>query len=378
MDNLTHSLVGAALAQTPLGKLHAHSTALLVVAANLPDVDYFTAFAGKQAHFIHHRGLTHSLAGLVVEALAMAGGVRAWESRRAKRGGAAASPWRNLLLVCFVGLCSHTVLDYFNTYGVRPWLPFDATWYYGDVMFIVDPWWWLALGAALATAGPRTRRGHAWLGLAGVLATGAIYWTSLPPIYFRVLWPFAVGAIVLLRLSKLGSKRPAAPVAILGVVTALYLALLDHNGDRAVREVELARKDGETTLEVVRSPRLLDPRAWIVFVETDRAVYRTEVELGEESQPTVRLDKHADDPNVALALASPCTAGWRIFARLPIAAVESFEIGTLVRVGDARYQVTAESAAWSSTEVLIQPDSTVLCLEEGPAPPPVPRPGARK
>jgi len=49
-------------------------------------------------------------------------------------------------------------LDFLNVYGVRWLMPFDGTWFYGDVLYIADPWMWAILGVALATAYWRRKR----------------------------------------------------------------------------------------------------------------------------------------------------------------------------------------------------------------------------
>ena len=56
---------------------------------------------------------------------------------------------RSLLLLSYVGVLSHVALDLLNTYGVRLLMPFDRRWFYGDALFIIDPWLWLALGAGV-------------------------------------------------------------------------------------------------------------------------------------------------------------------------------------------------------------------------------------
>jgi inner membrane protein len=65
-----------------------------------------------------------------------------------------------------------------NVYGVRWLMPFDGTWFYGDSLFIVDPWLWLLLGAAWLL-GRRLRRRDAALRGERVarilLGTGALY-----------------------------------------------------------------------------------------------------------------------------------------------------------------------------------------------------------
>ena len=41
---------------------------------------------------------------------------------------------------------SHVFLDFLNNYGIRLLTPFDWRWFYGDTLFIMDPWLWLTLG----------------------------------------------------------------------------------------------------------------------------------------------------------------------------------------------------------------------------------------
>ena len=79
MDNLTHSLVGAALAELTLPPAAPRATRRTffiagVVAANLPDADlvYTRITAPPVGYLLHHRGHTHTLGGIVVLGLAVA------------------------------------------------------------------------------------------------------------------------------------------------------------------------------------------------------------------------------------------------------------------------------------------------------------------
>jgi inner membrane protein len=45
-----------------------------------------------------------------------------------------------LLLVSALAVWSHPLLDWLNTYGVRLLMPFSGRWFYGDALFIFDPW----------------------------------------------------------------------------------------------------------------------------------------------------------------------------------------------------------------------------------------------
>ena len=48
MDPLTHTLVGATLTRTRLGRTTPLAAAALIVGANLPDVDILSFFGGRE------------------------------------------------------------------------------------------------------------------------------------------------------------------------------------------------------------------------------------------------------------------------------------------------------------------------------------------
>lgn len=159
MDNLTHSLVGAAFAELALRPAPARADRRLFLAAgvivsNFPDLDLvYTGIAPEPlGYLMHHRGHTHTVAGLIAQALLIGIVCLAPPLRRAIRD---AGPPRFWLLVA-ASLASHLALDSWNTYGVHPLWPVDARWYYGDAIFIFEPWLWLLLGMA-AAANARTR-----------------------------------------------------------------------------------------------------------------------------------------------------------------------------------------------------------------------------
>jgi inner membrane protein len=54
---------------------------------------------------------------------------------------------------------SHPLFDWFNSYGVRLLEPFSSQWFYGDSLFIVDVWMWIALIAAVWFSLRREGRG---------------------------------------------------------------------------------------------------------------------------------------------------------------------------------------------------------------------------
>jgi hypothetical protein len=74
--------------------------------------------------------------------------------------------WKTYL-VALVAMATHPILDYMNNYGVRPFLPFNGTWYYGDLLFIFDPYIDVALflGLVAGSIRKRNRRIFDWLSL---------------------------------------------------------------------------------------------------------------------------------------------------------------------------------------------------------------------
>src|SRR5574341_451971 len=166
MDNLAHSLVGAALGRAAGGGRVRHPALLGAVAGNLPDLsELVTGDMWSGAYLAEHRGHTHSLFGAAIE-LAVFVGV-GWLFRR-RLGGTSTS----LLLVAGPAIASHLLMDWTGSYGLRPFLPWSGRWYYGDVIPIVDALFWIVPLAVLAWGSPRTWRwGALWAALAAVPTT---------------------------------------------------------------------------------------------------------------------------------------------------------------------------------------------------------------
>lgn len=147
MENLTHSLVGLLLARSGLNRLAPGSTALCIVAANMPDIDIVSGVS-PEAYIEYHRHLTHAVAAIPAMALAAvfltAWGERAYEYFRGTRL-ARRPPWRRQWLVALLPAASHPLLDMTNSYGMRPWLPFSRAWQSWDAIFIIDLFVWAIL-----------------------------------------------------------------------------------------------------------------------------------------------------------------------------------------------------------------------------------------
>ena len=166
MDNIAHTLAGVAMAEAGLRRRTGLATATLAIGANLPDVDALIYLVGSGTDALaFRRGWTHGILAMIVLPLALAGMMLAWDRfvRQRRQGNHEPVNSRWLLAVAAIGIWSHPLLDLLNTYGVRLLMPFSGRWFYGDTLFIIDPWLWgsLAIGIVLSRMRRRGQRAPA-------------------------------------------------------------------------------------------------------------------------------------------------------------------------------------------------------------------------
>lgn len=153
MDNLTHSLVGWALAETGLKHRSRKGLAALVLAANMPDIDVFFGWA-PWAPLAMHRGFTHGLVGgVVLMPPLLVSLLWLFDSWQASRGKIAreAPPLRLgwLVLLSYLGAITHPLLDLQTVYAVQLLSPWSERWFHSDGLFIVSPWVLAMLGGGI-------------------------------------------------------------------------------------------------------------------------------------------------------------------------------------------------------------------------------------
>ena len=163
MDNLTHSLVGALIGQMGLKRKTGLAMPTLIIAANIPDIDAVAVLLGGHQHLAIRRGITHGPIAMVVLPLLL-WGVMLWFDRWQTRRGTRPDkrlPIHNgwLLALAYIGCLSHPLFDWFNSYGIRLLEPFSSQWFYGDTIFIIDIWLWVALIAGVWMSLRRERKG---------------------------------------------------------------------------------------------------------------------------------------------------------------------------------------------------------------------------
>ena len=137
MDNLTHSLTGLMLSRAGLNRFYPRADLLLIVAANVPDSDIVTIVRGPLYYFEHHRGITHSVAAMPVMALLSV--LLVCAIYRTMRG------WLAAWGIAIIGVASHLLLDWTNSYGIRLLLPFSARWFHLDLNNLFDLIIWAVL-----------------------------------------------------------------------------------------------------------------------------------------------------------------------------------------------------------------------------------------
>ncbi|MDT5272556.1 MAG: inner membrane protein [Acidobacteriota bacterium] len=354
MDNLTHSLVGLAAAKAGLGRRTPYATFVCIVAANLPDIDIVALARGPAFYLQHHRGITHSIVGTLALALLFPllfyAAERVWAHARGREPRA---QMKGLLVCSLLLSASHPLLDWTNSYGVRPFLPWDGRWIYGDLLFIVDPWVWLSLGGACFLFA-KTRWGVVGWGLLAIVVTfiffrvGSQPGTSVPP-WTLFLWWAGLAAFYILHWSKVGRRFGArVAVAALAFVVvycgalALMHGLARSKSENAARS--LAGSGGERLLRVAATPVLADPLTWRCLSETDRSTSRFDLTLGdstlEDLRDVTRFEKPSgEDTEVVGRAAEDGRARVLLnFARFPVARVLRADSGEwVVQFADLRY-----------------------------------------
>jgi inner membrane protein len=132
------------LSRAGLSRFYPRATLLLVISANIPDIDFVAIARGPLFYFEQHRGITHSIAAAPV--MAFLSVLLVCAIARTMRGWAVA--WG----LALIGVASHLLLDLTNTYGIRLLSPFSSQWLHLDLINLFDLIVWAVL--LLAWVGP--------------------------------------------------------------------------------------------------------------------------------------------------------------------------------------------------------------------------------
>jgi inner membrane protein len=297
MDNLTHSLTGLALARAGLDRICARAIPLLIVSANIPDSDIVGLIGGRLEYLEVHRGYTHALIFLPVMALLSVAIVALLYREKLL--------WMRAWLLCCIGVASHLLLDWTNSYGIRLLLPFSPDWFHLDVVAL----WDLVILAVLL---------------------------------FAALWPL-LGGLVSQEIGARGSRGRGV------ALFALSFFLVWDLGRAYVHSVGVAQLNtrmygGELPARTAVMPGPINPLHWRAIVETT-AGYRLYTPFNPFQSFEPELGTVFFKPPVSGAIANAMRAEpfryFAYFARFPLwtvtpASLDQAEV-TRVELTDLRF-----------------------------------------
>src|SRR5205807_5561606 len=160
-----------------------------------------------------------------------------------------------------------------NNYGVRPLLPWSGRWFYGDLVYIIDPYIWLLLGAAMFLLTSKGRlRMFAWAVLASITTTlivlASIRGADASALRFLcAIWIAGVIAAAIVRATGIHQRlNHRAALAALALVLMYWGGLaVAHRAAYAAalaKANQLANSRGESIVKVASMPMIATPFSW--------------------------------------------------------------------------------------------------------------------
>jgi inner membrane protein len=286
MDNLTHTVIGVAAGAAAAhiaGRLRARPDggltpatrnfafiAIGMIGGNLPDSDLLVSYGdGKLGYLLQHRGYTHTFLGCLALALVLFCAVLA--TLRARRQRPDAADLRGLAAMSLLAVFLHLGMDALNSYGVHPYWPLDNRWSYGDSVFIVEPWYWIAAAPLLFAV--RARLGRIALGvlLFAALAANVLLHRG------EVAWLLGVAGLtaMLVLVGRRCSAQVAAwsATALMAAVT-LCFTLAGRDAARETEALALRSFPGESLIDHVLTPLPTHPFCWdLLLLQRDATRY---------------------------------------------------------------------------------------------------------
>ena len=291
MDNLSHTVAGLlagellhrCLPSEADGDRHALRRRLMLttcaLAGNFPDLDLVLTplLPAPLGYLLHHRGHTHTMLYAIPQALLLAALLYLlWPgARRLLRESVSARAGFGLALVGGFGL--HLAMDYLNSYGIHPFHPFNSNWFYGDMVFILEPIFWVAFGIPMVML--LRRPALRWLLLlAAPLALGFFAWRGF------LAWQSLAALLALGLLLALATGRERRPTLALPLLAAMFglafvgVQSMASGQARGLVADDLRARDARAQLlDVALSPYPANPVCWnFVAIESrvDSGQYR--------------------------------------------------------------------------------------------------------
>lgn len=349
MDPVAHAFSGSAAAAAGLRRVTPLATAALVLGAIAPDIDAVLMFGDEFHALAHRRGLTHGIAAVFALPLFIVPVLVAWDRYVRRRRDPAAAPARPVALywLAAAAVALHLAFDWINNYGVRLLMPFDGRWFYGDALFVIDPWLWLLLGGVSFLAwSARTPALAAWSAL-WLLLSWPVFTSELVGASARALWVIGLAGIVVIRWRwhGQGGRSPVRQemLARVGLGLAIAYILLAVAANAPARREIAAVLVGEgiaVSGRIMIAPVPGRPLAGFVVAETPAGYVLGDWHWRAQPRFEVRrnpLPARLDRPEVVAAAATPAARDFLTWSRFPYAEVETAGDDVFVRFRDARY-----------------------------------------
>jgi len=282
MDNLTHTLIGAVMAETAVRLMPATRTllpettrrtlymSLLVLGSNLPDLDFVVNFNdSKLDYLLHHRGHTHTVVGALVIGMLLCAAALTWLRHRGPP--CSAADRYCVLLVALLGPLLHLAMDATNNYGVHPFWPFDNSWFYGDMIFIIEPLFWVCAAPLAFLLPNRAARSAIWL-VQGA-AVGLAFGSGFVPLLLAVGLTLLAAELLLYTRWLTPGKAALGSIAV-GLCVLGIFAFAKQRADTLVRTLHADYFASSTLLDRVLTPMPVNPFCWeVMLIQTEGADY---------------------------------------------------------------------------------------------------------
>lgn len=372
MDNLTHGLAGALLAQAGFRQRYGRAASIaLVVGSELPDLDGLFDLAGPVVGLQHHRGLTHAFAGGL--GLALLGAAVLYGVLRYRYY------WR-LVGLLYLGVLLHIWMDYLTSYGTQIFLPFDDGRYTADAVFIIDFFYsgiivtaLLSLRMVRVQRHARYRIGSSFAVLLGAALCLATPWLAQHPLWRQALSSLGrhviVFAVLLAFLSYLTQGWQAAHSWRLGrwgaVALAAYMVLCIVNRQVAKRRFTAALGAHMAQVQQVSAiPLPGGPFAWRGIAETASSYWVSRISLLPAGHTVLQhIPKGLEQEVVQRTHDYQLVRIFRDFARFPVVQYRRQGEEDVVRYSDLRFVGYGRETSWFDLEVRFDPHGQVRMIE---------------
>jgi inner membrane protein len=190
------------------------------------------------------------------------------------------SDYRALAGLAAFGSVLHVLMDYGNNYGVHPFWPLHDGWYYGDLIFIIEPWLMIILGGmAIALTSSRVLRALISFFMAALLF---LAWSSPMAGVLLAVLISAFAVFWLAWMWHAPARRRWVGGAVACSVLTLCLLTTRYQARASVREV-LERGADLSLSSLSSAPSPGNPLCWSVLAvqhSGDRYVVRQALASG--------------------------------------------------------------------------------------------------